>query len=139
MFQLGLAGMQPCQFGFCLRHLPLQWLQLFALFRLQTFFVLSGHGIGCRLVFPRRYPSLTVVISQPFGIVIQTARKLIHPAIMHPYQPVAGDTQQVAVMGHQHHGAAEVLQRQRQRLPHFEVQVIGGFIQQQQIGALIDE
>ena len=36
-------------------------------------------------------------------------------------------------MGNQHYGALIILQSQAQGMPHFQIQVIGGLIQQQQV------
>ncbi len=46
---------------------------------------------------------------------------------------------QVAVVGYQHHRALEVLQRHRQRLAHLQVEVVGGLVEQQQVGPLPDD
>ena len=40
-------------------------------------------------------------------------------------------------MRDQHHGALVFLQRHCQRLAHLQVQVVGGFVQQQQVGAQV--
>ena len=45
----------------------------------------------------------------------------------------------MAVVGHHHQGTGIVLQGQGQRRAHFQIEVIGGFIEQQQIGRLPDQ
>ena len=60
------------------------------------------------------------------------------PAV-HQEQGVAGHPQQVAVVGDQDQGPLVALQGLRQGLTHVQVQVIGGLVQQQQVGAPADQ
>ena len=58
---------------------------------------------------------------------------------MHQHQLVTADAQQVAVVRHDDHRTAEVLQGHCQRLAHFEVEMIGGLVQQQQVRPLVHQ
>ena len=47
--------------------------------------------------------------------------------------------QQMAIMRDDYHCAGEILQRDGQRLAHFEIEMIGWLVQQQQVRSLVYE
>ena len=49
---------------------------------------------------------------------------------------ICGGAQQVTVVGDHHHGPFEALQRHGQGVAHLQIQVVGRFIQQQQVRLL---
>ncbi|MND95669.1 hypothetical protein D3C80_879300 [compost metagenome] len=88
---------------------------------------------GVLLVF------LTLQVAQPLLIVVQIAFEHFHLAIMHQIEIVRGRAQQVTVVRDHHQRTLEIDQRFGQRLTHVQIQVVGRFIEQQQVGALPDD
>lgn len=82
---------------------------------------------------------VVALFRQPVCVVVQIAIKECTAPIRNQIEGVGGGTQQVAVMRHQHHGGIGFLQGQRERFPHFQVEMVGGFVQQQQIRPLPDQ
>ena len=56
---------------------------------------------------------------------------------MHDDQLVGNGVEQVPIVRDQDDGAGIVLQRHRERLPHLEIEVIGRFVEQQQVGSQV--
>ena len=75
-------------------------------------------------------------IHQPAGVIVEIAVELLHAALGHQQELVGGALEQMAVVGDHQHRAFELLQGHGQRQAHFQVQVVGGFVKQQQVGSL---
>ncbi len=73
------------------------------------------------------------IIRQPACVVIQIAVELFDFAIRHQQEVVGGALEQVAIVRHHQYRTTELLQSHGQRQAHFQVQVVGGFVEQQQV------
>jgi hypothetical protein len=91
-----------------------------------------GHGRlgGARLVAPA---------AQPGGVFIQVAVEGLHVAVCHAPEGFADQADQVAVVRDQHDGAREIAQGLGQRLAHVEVEMVGGFVEQQHVGLEVSD
>ncbi|MOA05364.1 hypothetical protein D3C78_1249580 [compost metagenome] len=76
------------------------------------------------------------VLDQPTAVVVQVTIEGIDLAIGHQQEIVGGALEQVTVVGHDYHGTGKLLQRHGQRQAHFQVQVVGRFVEQQQVWPL---
>ena len=76
---------------------------------------------------------------QPVRVVLEVAFEVGDRALGHQPELVADAAQQAAIVRHHDHRAGEILQRGDQRMPHLEVEMVGGFVEQQQVGALGDQ
>ena len=72
-------------------------------------------------------------------IVVEVAVERLQFAVSDEAEFVTGGTQQAAVVRDDEHGAVVVLQRQGEGITHGEVEVVGGFVKQQQVRALRDD
>ena len=71
------------------------------------------------------------LLLQPRGVI--ALERIAPPALQ--FEHPAGDVvQEVAVMGHDHHGAGVIVQRVLQPGDAFRVQMVGRLVQQQQVG-----
>ncbi|MDT4830455.1 hypothetical protein FQZ97_639200 [compost metagenome] len=137
------------QAGFHLAQLLMQFAQV--LFQLLGFALVRGQLLtqrGGRLALgalvglvrvhrrTRRRRLARTEIHQPTGVVVEVAIEGLHTAVGHQQELVGGALEQVAVVGHHQHGAGEILQGHGQGQAHFQVEVVGGFVQQQQVGLL---
>ena len=75
-------------------------------------------------------------LSQPVAIVVQIAVEGLHRAVGHQPQAVGAGAQEMPVVRYQHDRALVLLQSERERVAHLQIQVIGRLVQQQQIGPL---
>src|SRR6185312_2654387 len=75
-----------------------------------------------------------VASSEPCGIVLQVAIEGGDGTVGNQEEPIARPAQQRAIVRDDHYRAVEVLQRHQQRVPHVEVQMIRGLIEEQQVG-----
>ncbi|MNC66805.1 hypothetical protein D3C75_1172460 [compost metagenome] len=82
---------------------------------------------------------LLLQIAKPLLVIVQIALELLHLAIVHQIQIVGSRTQQVAIVRNHHQCPLEIDQRFGQRLAHIQIQVVGRFIEQQQVRALPDD
>ena len=69
-------------------------------------------------------------------VVVQIAVERLDPATVHQIEVIRGGAQQVTVVGDHHHGTLEALQRHGQGVAHLQIQVVGRFIQQQEVRLL---
>ena len=72
-------------------------------------------------------------------IVVEVAVERLQFAVSDKAKFVTGGAQQAAVVRDDEHGAVVVLQRQGEGIAHGEVEVVGGFVKQQQVRALRDD
>ena len=72
-------------------------------------------------------------MTEPTRVVGEVAVVGFDAAGAHPHELIAHAAEQPAVMRHQHHGACELLQRDQQRITHLMIEVVGGFVEQQQV------
>ena len=128
----GLLGFHRAHLGFGFRNGFLQRAQLFALGRRALAFFLAG-------VIPRGDVSaldLSVTRQDPALVTLEVIGVGFHPAVVHQQQLVHRIAQQVAVVADQDQGALVSLQRDLKGVTHIQVEVIGGLVQHQQVGAL---
>ena len=64
------------------------------------------------------------------------AFKAVQPAVVEVEQPIDGSIEEIAVVRHHHHTAAEVFQKILQHAQGLHIKVIGGFIQKENIRGL---
>ena len=83
--------------------------------------------------------ALTGLFPEPSGVCIKFLSEFRYLSVMDDIQLVADAAQKVTVMGDQQQGAAIIHQGHAQCMAHVEIQVIGRFIQQQQVRFLQDE
>lgn len=69
-------------------------------------------------------------------VVVQIAVERLDPATVHQIEVIGGGAQQVTVVGDHYHGTLEALQRHGQGVAHLQIQVVGRFIQQQEVWLL---
>ena len=82
---------------------------------------------------------LALQVDKPLLVVVEIALERLDLAVVHQVQIVGGGAQQVTVVRDHHQRAFEIDQRLGQRLTHVEIQVVGRFIEQQQVRALPDD
>ncbi len=70
---------------------------------------------------------------QPLLVVVQVAVEDLELAVGHQPERIGHGFDQVTIVGHDHHAALEALQCDGERMAHVDVEVIGRFIQQQQV------
>ena len=92
--------------------------------------VLDGGGTGCRA---RGLVALRLALLQPVAVVLQVAVEGLDPAVGDDPEAVHRRAQQMPVVGHQQHAAGEFRQRARQGFAGVHVQVVAGFVEQQQV------
>ncbi|CUI62666.1 Uncharacterised protein [Achromobacter sp. 2789STDY5608621] len=98
------------------------------------------HGLAVLGVFAGGLGAFAGVAGgEPVAIVLQVAVEFAHGAVGHDPEAVHGGAQQVAIVRDQQHAAAELGQRGGQGLARLDVQVVAGFVQQQQVGLLPDD
>ena len=73
------------------------------------------------------------------AIILQVTVECLQATLVYDVELVGNATQQMTVMGHDHHGAGKLLQRKRQGQAHLQVEVVGGLVEQQKIGTLVDQ
>ena len=73
--------------------------------------------------------------AQPCGVILQVPLEGRERAVGDQHEAITGAAQQRTVVRDDDDGAGELLQRQQQRVPQRQVQVVGRLIEQQQIGA----
>ena len=76
---------------------------------------------------------------QPAGVILEIAVEVAYRAIGHQPELVADAAQQATIVRHHDDRAGELLQRGDQRVAHFEVEMVGRFVEQQQVGPLRHE
>ena len=82
-----------------------------------------------------RAPGWRVVASEKeLSIIVQIAVEWLDLAVGHQQQPLGGGFDQAAVMADQDHRAVEIIQRRQQFVARIDVEMVGGFVQDQQIG-----
>ena len=79
---------------------------------------------------------LLAELRQPAGIAVQVIVVGINLAVGNQPKLISGVTNQCAVVGYQQHGAFKGLQGNGQGVTHFHVEVVGWFVEQQQVGFL---
>ena len=85
----------------------------------------------------RASPSFSrVSLPHAVGVVVRVPAEGLPSAVGHQPQTIGGGAQQVPVVGYEHDRALVFLQGERERMAHFQIQVIGRLVQQQQIGPL---
>ena len=77
----------------------------------------------------------TRALLEPAGIVLEVAVEVADHAVGHQPELVADAAQEAAVVRHHDDRAGEILQRGDQRVPHLEIEVVGGLVEQQQVGS----
>ena len=78
-------------------------------------------------------------VRQPLLVVFKIAVERFDFAAVYQVEIVGGGADQVAIVRHDNQCAFELNQRFGQRLTHVEIQVVGRFIEQQQVGSLPDD
>ena len=68
--------------------------------------------------------------------VAVVALKALQLSLLEAEQPIHGSIEKVAVMGHDDHAATEVLEEVLEDAQGLDIEIVGGFIQQQHIGRL---
>jgi hypothetical protein len=74
------------------------------------------------------------VVHQPTRIIIQVTVKLLHNTVGDQQEVISRAFEQMTIVRHHQHRTTELLQRHGQGQTHFQVEVVGGFVEQQQIG-----
>ena len=74
------------------------------------------------------------VIDQPARVIVQIAVERHHPSFGNQQEFIGGALEQMTIVRHHYHGTGELLQGHGQRQAHFQVEVVGWFIEQQQVG-----
>jgi len=69
------------------------------------------------------------IVDQPASVVLKVTFELHDPAFCNQQEFIGRAFQQVPVVGHDEHGPLEVLQGQRQRQPHLEIEVVGRLVE----------
>ncbi len=90
----------------------------------------------------RRFVALVFLfldIAQPLLIILQIAIKRLDFLVVYQIEVVGGGADQVTVVRDDNQRAFKIDQRLGQRLTHIQVQVVGWFIEQQQVRALPDD
>ena len=81
---------------------------------------------------------LLLLLLQALALLLQPRRVValerIAPAALQLQHPAGDVVEEVAVMGHHHHGAGVIVQRMLQPGDAFGVQMVGRLVQQQQVG-----
>ena len=85
----------------------------------------GGVGTGRRVLATRREPAQVVV-----DVAVERGRA----SVGDQQEAVAHRPQQGAVVRHEHHAAFVTREGSRQRVAHLEVEMVRGFVQQQQVG-----
>ena len=102
----------------------------------RVLFVLAAHRLG-RLGRRRGGGlgglGLVAARAQPGGVFVQVAVEFFDVAVGDAPEGFADQADQVAVVRDQHDRAGEVGQRLGQRLAHVQVEVVGGFVEQQHV------
>lgn len=98
---------------------------------------LRAVGILFRRLF--RLVLLLLHVRQPLLIVFQVAVKRLDFTVVHQIEIVRGGADQVTIVRDHNQRALKLNQRFGQRLTHVEVEVVGRFIEQQQVRALPDD
>ena len=98
-----------------------------------------GVGFGCCAGFFGGFTLALGFVEQVALVVVQVAVKRGHAAARDHPEFIAHGAQQGAVVADQHHGAFKFIERHAQGLAGGQIQVVGGFVQQQQVGALPDD
>ena len=93
-------------------------------------------GLGLTTFPARSFGFVLATVRQPALIVFQVAFVFRNPTLVHQPEVINRVTQQVTIMGNHHNRPLKVLQRHGQGLTHFQVQMVGGLVQQQQVGLL---
>ncbi|MCY1404087.1 hypothetical protein D9M71_192870 [compost metagenome] len=75
------------------------------------------------------------ILDQPAAVVVEVAVEGFNLAIGHQQEVVGGAFEQMAIVGNHQHRTAEFLQCHGQCQAHFQVQVVGRLIEQQQVRA----
>ena len=88
---------------------------------------LGGRGVG------------GAALGEPVLVVVEVAVEGREAAVVDEQEAVAGGAQERAVVGDDDHAAFVVLQRQGEGVAHFEVEVVGRFVEQQQVGFAPDQ
>ena len=73
------------------------------------------------------------ILDQPAAVVVQVTIEDVDLAVGHQQELVGGALEQVTVVRHHHHGTGKLLQGHGQRQAHFQVEVVGRFVEQQQV------
>ncbi|CAM2159478.1 hypothetical protein PT2222_50316 [Paraburkholderia tropica] len=92
---------------------------------------------GCRRL--ERRALLGRVLEQPVAVVVEIAVERLQPVFGDQHELVGGRAQQMAIVRHQNERAFELRERHGQGVTRFEVEVVGRFVEQQQIGLLPDD
>src|SRR5271156_3233068 len=72
--------------------------------------------------------------TQPQLIVIQVAVEGLQASVGNQPQRVGHRFDEMTIVRNHHQTAVEALQRNAKRLPHLDIEVVGGFVEQQQVG-----
>ena len=70
-------------------------------------------------------------VAEPLCIVFEVTRPEGHLAAVHEQKAIGGGAQQVTIVRNHHQGAREILHRECQRVAHFQIEVVGRFVEQQ--------
>ena len=76
---------------------------------------------------------------EPRRVVVEIAVERGHRAIGNQQEAVTGAAQEGAVVRHDDHRPGELLQRDQQGVAHLQVEVVGGLVEQQQVGSAGDQ
>ncbi|MNS57998.1 hypothetical protein D3C72_909030 [compost metagenome] len=103
--------------------------------RLISFRILAACVLLC---LPGLFAQALGFVEQVALVVVQVAVEVGDDAAAHEPELVAHRAQQRTVVAHQHQRAFELVERHGQGFAGGQVQVVGGLVQQQQVGALPD-